>query len=75
MMVVAERKSKYKHKVMFEPSRSVNEHRPIREWCETTFGPGGRKNRWRFGWTDKSDTFYFKNPKDATMFILRWGTK
>ena len=74
-MMVTERKSKYKHKVMITPSRAGSEHAEIKTWCEQTFGPSGRsKNlRWRFGWTDKVDTYYFKNPKDASMFVLRWS--
>lgn len=74
-MVVTERKSKYKHKVTFEPRWANSEHRPIMEWCEKMFGPGGRKYRWRFGWTNVNSTYYFKNSKDASMFLLRWGTE
>lgn len=73
-MITQERKSKYKHKVTFNGS-SIKQHSDIKEWCEQTFGPGGRskKLRWRFGWTDKVDTYYFKNSKDAMMFTLRWS--
>ena len=74
-MIITERKSKYKHKVIFEPRWANSEHRPIQEWCEKTFGPGGRKNRWRFGWTDVNSTYYFKNSKDATIFLLRWSNE
>ncbi len=72
-MMVAKRKSKYKHKVMFSGQMAAK-HNEIQDWCKQTFGPGGRskKLRWRFGWTDKNDTYYFKNPKDASMFLLRW---
>jgi len=75
VMVTQERKSKYKHKVMISPSRAGSEHREIKTWCEQSFGPGGRskKFRWRFGWTDKVDTYYFKNSKDAMLFTLRWS--
>lgn len=74
-MIVSERKSKYKHKVIFTPSQIDNEHSDRIDWCTRTFGPGGRNKhlRWRFGWTDNSDTFYFRNPKDAAMFLLRWS--
>lgn len=74
-MITQERKSKYKHKVMFKGS-SADRHSDIKEWCEQMFGPGGRskKLRWRFGWTDKTDTYYFKSSKDAMMFTLRWST-
>jgi hypothetical protein len=73
-MITQERKSKYKHKVTFKGNSNVLHHE-IKEWCEHSFGPGGRsrKLRWRFGWTDKSDTYYFKSSKDAMMFTLRWS--
>jgi hypothetical protein len=73
-MITAQRKSKYKHKVIFKGGRAKAPYIEIRQWCEDTFGPGGRsrKLRWRFGWTDKDDTYYFKNGKDASMFLLRW---
>lgn len=75
-MITQERKSKYKHKVIFSPGWSKNEHSEVMSWCEQNFGPGGRsrKLRWRFGWTDKSDTYYFKSSKDAMMFTLRWSS-
>jgi hypothetical protein len=71
-MITQERKSKYK--VMFN-SQMVARHNEIQAWCRQSFGPGGRsrKLRWRFGWTDKQDTYYFKNSKDAMMFTLRWS--
>ncbi len=73
-MITQERKSKYKHKVMFD-SRSNNRHTEIQTWCLERFGPGGRskKFRWRMGWTDKVDTYYFKSSKDAMLFSLRWS--
>jgi hypothetical protein len=74
-MITQERKSKYKHKITIEGSTSVASFGEIKEWCEKTYGPGGRskKLRWRFGWTDKVDTFYFRNSKDAMLFSLRWS--
>jgi len=71
-MITTERKSKYKHKITV-PSGSKNEH-DMRKWCENSYGPSGRRNRWRFGWTDKDSTFYFRNGKDAMMFVLRWSS-
>lgn len=71
-MITQERKSKYKHKITFPGNTNVH-HSEIREWCEHMFGPGGRKYRWRSGWTDKVDTYYFKSSKDAMMFTLRWS--
>lgn len=54
---------------------SSERHSDIHDWCTQSFGPGGRskKLRWRFGWTDKVDTYYFKSGKDAMMFTLRWS--
>ncbi len=74
-MITQERKSKYKHKVIFESGHTAASFKEIRDWCEKTYGPGGRskKLRWRVGWTDKSDTFYFRNSKDAMLFSLRWS--
>lgn len=73
-MIVQERKSKYKHKVIFTTQATVRQQE-VREWCERSFGPGGRskKLRWRMGWTDKLDTYYFKSSKDAMLFSLRWS--
>ena len=76
-MITQERKSKYKHKITM-PRGKDSWNKPKVEpdmisWCEQSFGPGGRKNRWRFGWTDKDSTFYFKSGKDAMMFTLRWS--
>ena len=75
-MITQERRSKYKHKITITPSLAGSEHHEMKEWCEQTFGPGGRskKLRWRFGWTDKTDTYYFKSSKDAMMFTLRWSS-
>ena len=74
-MITQERKSKYKHKVTFKGNDTISQHHEIRQWCEQMFGPGGRskKLRWRMGWTDKDDTYYFKSSKDAMLFTLRWS--
>jgi hypothetical protein len=71
-MITTERKSKYKHKITV-PGGNKHEH-DMRNWCEDSYGPSGRRNRWRFGWTDKDSTFYFKSGKDAMMFVLRWSS-
>jgi hypothetical protein len=74
-MITTERKSKYKHKVIFEGGTKDKSFVDIRKWCEQMFGPGGRskKLRWRCGWTDKHDTYYFKSSKDAMLFTLKWS--
>jgi hypothetical protein len=73
--MITERKSKYKYKIIFKGGHTKAPYTEIRQWCEQTFGPGGRsrKLRWRNGWTDKDDTFYFKNSKDALLFTLKWS--
>jgi hypothetical protein len=50
--------------------------REVRDWCTEVFGPGGRnsKYKWRYGWVNReTDTFYFRNEKDALFFALRWS--
>lgn len=37
----------------------------ILDWCENAFG-----DDWIYEW----NRFYFKNPKDATLFRLKWAT-
>jgi hypothetical protein len=73
MMITTERKSRYKHKITV-PTTDSHLLWEMREWCEDTYGPGGRKQRWRFGWIDKASTFYFKSSKDSMMFVLRWSS-
>jgi len=52
------------------------------KWCEDTLGPGRPEPG--HNWLDGEDVWYtfswfgyynfhFKNERDATMFILRWG--
>ena len=74
-MITQERKSKYKHKVIFSPMQIDNEHSDIHDWCTRMFGPGGRsrKLRWRYGWTEKENIYYFKSSKDAMLFTLKWS--
>lgn len=74
-MITQERKSKYKHKVIC-PMHLDSEQLEMKTWCEQSFGPGGRskKLRWRYGWTEKEDVFYFKSGKDAMLFTLRWSS-
>ena len=74
-MIVHTRKGKNKHKVSFYPAEADQEHEPIRAWCAEHFGPGGRNKqyRWRYGWTDHTNVYYFKHEQDLTMFMLRWA--
>jgi hypothetical protein len=75
-MIVKERKSKYKHKIVVSLAQSTYDDRKevaMRKWCTETFGEGGRRERWRFGWTQKDITFYFRQPKDSMLFTLKWS--
>jgi hypothetical protein len=69
------RRSKYKIKVAITGGLlHVGKVPEQRQWCEDTFGKSNSKGRWKCGWIQKDPTFFFKNPKDATMFVLRWST-
>lgn len=70
-MITQIRKGKHKHIVQFSPRRA--DHHEVREWCTEQFGPGGRQKRWRYGWTNVDNNYYFKSPRDAMIFTLRWG--
>ncbi len=74
-MILFEHKGKNKHRVIFTPAWADCEHDEIRQWCEQTFGPGGRnkKCRWRYGWTNVGNVYHFKEKRDAQFFILRWA--
>ena len=40
-------------------------------WCIENFYHGSESNS---SWgTNNSDTFYFKDPKEYTLFLLRWS--
>lgn len=69
-MIVTERKSKYKTKITLDAKRDTS---VIIDWCNEQFGPSGRKNRWRFGWIEDKDTFYFRSPADALLFTIKWA--
>jgi hypothetical protein len=75
-MILQERKSKYKTKITIPLStHGISDHKEVemRKWCENLYGPGGRRERWRYGWTQKDITFYFRQPRDAMMFSLKWN--
>jgi hypothetical protein len=67
--------------------RRYHEHRDMVDWCSEHIGPGGwtwdTPKTWE-GMGDKiwgvfavfgDTTFFFKDPKNLTLFILRWGTE
>jgi hypothetical protein len=73
-MIVTERKSKYKHKVIV-PRGWVYQSDQIENWCTVNFGFGGRSKhlRWRRGWFNDNDVYYFRHGADATLFTLKWA--
>jgi len=74
-VITYEKKGKSKHIIQIRPRWGSWDVSNARDWCTEIFGIGGRnkKYRWRYGWTDKQCTFYFKDEKDATMFYMRWS--
>lgn len=57
-----------------------HQQREIIEWCDQILGPGKKvwypPNEWKTNWTWTtgfgSTFFFFRNPRDATIFTLRW---
>lgn len=47
----------------------------MEDWCTETFGPTAIEGVWEPGerWYMNSRMFWFKNPEDAMMFIMRWN--
>lgn len=61
-----------------------HEYGRMQAWCEKHFGPGQWINEievkeweglpdWTIHCMFGNTTFNFKNPKQCTLFILRWG--
>ena len=51
---------------------AINENLPDRteeaiSWCKENFEKSGSR------WFEKSKTFYFKDEKDMSMFVLKWS--
>ena len=71
------RKSKHEFLVTLVNNRNLTSEdiSGIKFWCAEVFGPGGRHRgyRWRYGWTDINENFYFKSEQDALMFAMRWS--
>jgi hypothetical protein len=70
------RKSKHEWQVAIPREKYTNDDiRDIQAWCILKFGNAGKKRdyRWRFGWIDNNDVFYFREQADAAMFLLVWG--
>lgn len=58
-------------------TRSLSLYTEMRDWCTQQFGKSG--NYADDTWTSRETVhmnytmFYFENPKDATLFALRWA--
>jgi hypothetical protein len=57
----------------WRPSEGFGIWEDITAWCFEQFGlPGERQEEWNYvsdaGWMD----FYFRDPKSAEFFILKW---
>jgi hypothetical protein len=74
----------YKMEIRFGKDR-YHEQKDMEEWCHNNIGPGCwtygtpltwkgmGNNLWVVNSIFGSTTFAFKNPKDLTLFILRWA--
>ncbi len=57
------------------PNEGFKIWRDITAWCFTHFGiPGDYQEDWNWSYNAESDwmDFYFKDPKAAELFILKW---
>ena len=45
----------------------------MRDWCNDTFGPKPYGEYYGDRWMVSNSTFWFKNERDRTMFLLRWS--
>lgn len=59
---------------VFVPILNTDKIDEMLKWCEETVG---LNKDWRWSYVDDSDlnsdvAFYFKDPKFATLFALRW---
>lgn len=53
---------------------NVNEvNDDMMEWCYNTFGVEGPTKKGFTRWFKVNKTFYFRNEKDSTWFILQWS--
>lgn len=68
--------------VFLRSRKTQEDHFEISEWCEDQFGPrweavNYRDGNWCVFWAGrefpKSYKWYFKNEKDAMLFVLRWS--
>ena len=46
----------------------------MRDWCNATFGPKPYGEYYGDRWMVSNKTFWFKNERDRTLFLLRWSS-
>lgn len=57
------------------PTNSKTRWNEMTEWMTDTFGPTAVDGVWtpNMRWYANNSKFWFRNPKDLTLFILRWS--
>lgn len=66
----------FPYKVFVKMDSVESDH--INDWCRERFGPDSFQGQWDVSYEDDSPYnynlfYYFKNEKDATLFLLKWG--
>jgi len=51
---------------------TVNEWYKTTKWCCEEFGLPSEIGKWKFKTTVDYMDFYFRDPRDAELFILKW---
>lgn len=52
------------------PTKIIND---MRDWCNNTFGPKPYGEYYGDRWMVSNNTFWFKNERDRTLFLLQFG--
>jgi IS4 transposase len=50
---------------------SIND---MRSWCNDTLGPKPYGEYYGDRWMISNNTFWFKNERDRTLFLIKWST-
>ena len=51
-------------------TKTIND---MRDWCNNTFGPKPYGEYYGDRWMVSNNTFWFKNERDRTVFLLKWA--
>lgn len=73
--MIAEKQRNGTVRITIPWSVSDEQKNEMRNWCSSTFGPGGRNRRcnWRYGWIKPDNYIYIKNERMASIFVLQWS--